>query len=155
MKRSNTAQISALIAQDVSELEKLEEATHLSFWGTEHYTRFLGQLEYFGRKAVATIEPGVMRLVGFFLARAILENLELLKIGVYPEFQKQGIGTRLLDAVLVEGVKRGCSRCFLEVRKSNQSAIQFYYDRQFKIAGERIGYYTEPVEDAWIMERWL
>lgn len=155
MKQTDVIQIDVLTAQDIPDLEPLEQMTHLCFWGAEHYTRFLEQQEYFGRKAVMTVEDGRTKLVGFFLARSILENLELLKIGVYPDYQNGGIGTRLLEAALVEGTKRGCLRCFLEVRKSNESAIQFYYLQQFKIAGERINYYTEPVEDAWIMERWL
>jgi ribosomal-protein-alanine N-acetyltransferase len=152
-EESQAINISALTPQDIEELEPLEAVTHLCFWGAEHYCRFLEQQEYFGRKAVATASGS--KMVGFFLARSILENLELLKIGVYPDFQNAGIGTRLLNAAFAEGMKRGCLRCFLEVRKSNESAIQFYYGHKFKIAGERINYYTEPVEDAWIMERWL
>jgi ribosomal-protein-alanine N-acetyltransferase len=140
---------------DITELEPLEDATNLCYWGTEHYRNFLEQPEYFGRKAVLTLVPGMSTMAGFFLARAILENLELLKIGVYPKYQKMGIGTRLLDAAFAEGIRRGCLRCFLEVRKSNEQAIQFYYNRQFKLAGERSNYYTNPLEDALVMERWL
>ena len=136
-------------------MEELEDATNLSYWGTEHYRRFLEQPEYFGRKAVAVAENGAIRMVGFLLARAILENLELLKIGVTPVQQQKGVGTRLLHAAFSEASKRGCLRCFLEVRKSNQSAIQFYLGHQFKISGDRSNYYTEPVEDAWVMERWI
>jgi ribosomal-protein-alanine acetyltransferase len=155
VKPADLIQIAAMTVQDIQDLEPLESITHLSFWGTEHYKQFLEQQEYFSRKAVATLAPGVTRMVGYFLARAILDNLELLKIGVYPAYQNLGIGTRLLHAAFVEGTKRGCLRCFLEVRKSNEGAIKFYHDHQFNIAGERINYYTEPAEDAWIMERWL
>lgn len=79
----------------------------------------------------------------------------MLKIGVYPEYQNAGIGTRLLNATFAEGIKRGCLRCFLEVRKSNEGAIRFYHNHNFKIAGERVNYYTVPMEDAWVMECWL
>jgi [ribosomal protein S18]-alanine N-acetyltransferase len=146
--------IQGLKAEDIPFLEPLETITHLSFWGESHYVRFLQQEEYFGCKAESS-EPGCSRMVGFFLARSVLENLELLKIGVYPEYQNAGIGTRLLQAAFEEGTKRGCLRCFLEVRKSNESAIRFYLHHKFTIAGERINYYTNPVEDAWIMECWL
>jgi ribosomal-protein-alanine N-acetyltransferase len=147
--------IAPLSLRDVPELEPLENATSLCYWGTEHYKNFLTQPEYFGRKAMLTPAQGEGRLVGFYFARAVLENLELLKIGVYPEFQKMGIGTQLLDASFVEGRRRGCLRCFLEVRKSNENAIQFYYRHGFKLAGQRINYYTSPLEDALVMERWL
>jgi ribosomal-protein-alanine N-acetyltransferase len=152
---AQAVRIATLLVPDIPDLEPLEKTTRLNFWGLEHYQRFLGQHEYFGRKAVADVAPGITRLVGFFLARSILENLELLKIGVDPEYQNRGIGTQLLNAAFAEGARRGCLRCFLEVRKSNESAIDFYRIRKFRIAGERPDYYTDPVEDAWVMERWL
>lgn len=148
--------ISRLTADDVPSLQVLEEQTQLSFWGVDNYRRFLEELpEYFGSKAVLLSGDGKETLIGFFLARSIFENLELLKLGVAPECQRRGIGTHLMENAYSEGIRRGCSRCFLEVRKSNQTAIQFYYKHNFRIAGTRLNYYTDPVEDAWIMERSL
>jgi ribosomal-protein-alanine N-acetyltransferase len=145
-----------LTADDVPSLIPLEDQVRLAFWGAENYRRFLEEYpEYFGCKAVLMDESGRQKLVGFVLARSIYENLEILKLGVLPGCQRQGIGTQLMETAYAEGIKRGCSRCFLEVRKSNQSAIQFYYDQEFRIAGSRLNYYTNPVEDAWIMEKAL
>ena len=58
-----------------------------------------------------------------------------------------------MRAAYGEGIRRGCHRCFLEVRKSNQAAIDFYIAHQFQIAGSRRNYYSDPMEDALIMER--
>ncbi len=148
-------QISALTTQDVPHLEELETLTRLCFWGTDNYIRFLAQPEYFGSKAVAPAKSGAPRLIGFYLARSVVENLELLKIGVCPQFQHQGLGARLLDAALSEGIRRGCLRCYLEVRVSNEGAIRFYLNHRFRVAGERANYYSDPVEDALVMERRL
>jgi [ribosomal protein S18]-alanine N-acetyltransferase len=148
--------LSRLSAEDVSLLEPLENIVNLSFWGIENYQRFLEEYpEYFGCKVVRIGASGQTELIGFFLARAIYDNLELLKIGVYPEFQRFGIGTQLMESLYSEGIQRGCSRCFLEVRKSNLKAIRFYNVHSFRIAGTRLNYYTNPVEDAWVMERSL
>lgn len=148
--------LARLTVEDVSSLQPLEDEVQLAFWGIENYRRFLEEFpEYFGAKVVLISDAGREELIGFFLARAIYENLELLKIGVFPGCQRQGIGTHLLEHAYAEGIRRGCNRCFLEVRKSNQTAIQFYYNHNFRIAGTRPDYYTDPVEDAWIMERTL
>jgi ribosomal-protein-alanine acetyltransferase len=142
--------------EDVSSLQPLEDQVQLSFWGIENYRRFLEEFpEYFGCKAVAVSDAGQEKIIGFFLARSIYDNLEILKLGVFPQCQRQGIGTQLMETAYAEGLRRGCNRCFLEVRKSNQVAIQFYYRHNFRIAGTRLNYYTDPVEDAWIMERAL
>ncbi|HSW40098.1 MAG TPA: ribosomal protein S18-alanine N-acetyltransferase [Acidobacteriota bacterium] len=143
-----------LSVDDVELLHPLESSVQLSFWGNDHYRRFLEECpEYFGCKAVIQAFSGREQLAGFFLARSLYENLEILKIGVSPAFQRQGIGTRLMEASYIEGLQRGCSRCFLEVRKSNQKAILFYHAHDFRIAGSRRDYYVDPVEDAWIMEK--
>jgi ribosomal-protein-alanine N-acetyltransferase len=148
--------LSRLTVDDVTSLQPLEDEVKLAFWGMDNYRRFLEEFpEYFGCKAVLITDSGHQELVGFFLARSIYENLEILKLGVFPGCQRQGIGTHLMETAYAEGIRRGCSRCFLEVRKSNQNAIQFYYNQNFRIAGTRLNYYTDPVEDAWIMERSL
>lgn len=152
----STCYLARLTADDVFALQPLEEQVQLAFWGVENYQRFLEELpEYFGCKAVTVSNSGEKTLAGFFLARSLFENLEVLKLGVIPEFQRRGIGSHLMENAYAEGIRRGCNRCFLEVRKSNQRAIQFYYSHDFRIAGTRLNYYTDPVEDAWIMERAL
>jgi ribosomal-protein-alanine acetyltransferase len=148
------AYIAILTADDIPLLKKLEDETRLSFWGADNYRRFLDEFpEYFGCKAIVMTDGGRRDLVGFYLARSLFENLEILKVGVYPGYQRQGIGTQLMGSAYAEGIRRGCKRCYLEVRKSNQSAIQFYQIHKFRLAGTRLDYYSDPVEDAWIMER--
>ena len=141
-----------LAPEHIPFLEALEGDADLPFWGADNYRRFLEDISgYFGFCLIP--ETDEKCLAGFSLARATFEDMELLKIGVTPEFQRLGFGTKLLDETLEEGGMRACTRCFLEVRKSNQKAIQFYSVNGFKIVGARLDYYSNPVEDAWIMER--
>ena len=135
--------LSELTVADIPALEKVEKATGLCWWGSENYRRFLREFpEYFGSKAVVFPPSGPGKFAGFLLARSIFENLEILKVGVVPEFHRRGIGTLLMRAAYGEGIRRGCHRCFLEVRKSNQAAIDFYIAHQFQIAGSRRNYYS-------------
>jgi ribosomal-protein-alanine N-acetyltransferase len=149
-----TTRLSELTIDDLPALERVEKATGLTFWGRENYSRFLREFpEYFGSKAVVFSGSVHGDFAGFLLARSIFENLEILKVGVSPEYHRKGIGTLLMRAAYSEGIKRGCQRCFLEVRRSNLSAINFYLAHQFSIAGVRRNYYSDPLEDALIMER--
>ena len=154
MKDQITTYLSMLAPDDISSLEKLEGAAGLNFWGEQQYRRFLSELpEYFGCKITAIGDQGSHYTAGFFLARAVCETMEILKIAVLPELQNRGIGTELMKAAYAEGIRRGCERCLLEVRKSNENAIRFYNGQRFRMAGCRQDYYTNPVEDAWVMER--
>ncbi len=148
--------LARLTVDDIPALQELEVEANLAFWGAENYRRFLEEFpEYFGCKVVLMEEDGQSNLIGFLLARSLFENLEVLKLGIFGEHQRQGFGTLLMEAAYAEGIRRGCSRCFLEVRKSNQNAIHFYQRHNFRISGVRLNYYSDPVEDAWIMERTL
>ena len=154
MRSSNF--LARLTVDDIPKLKELEEQANLSFWGEENYRRFLEEFpEYFGCKVIVMSAAGRQQLGGFLLARSLFENLEILKLGVFPEFQRNGFGTLLMEAAYAEGIRRGCSRCFLEVRKSNRGAIDFYQSHKFVLSGTRLNYYTSPVEDAWVMERSL
>jgi [ribosomal protein S18]-alanine N-acetyltransferase len=146
--------LSRLDVDDIPAMGELEHLTNLAYWGADNYKRFLEEFpEYFGCKVTQLENGSKPVLAAFVLARSLFENLEILKLGVFPRYQRNGFGTMLMEAAYAEGIRRGCTRCFLEVRKSNASAIEFYNRHRFVVVGTRKEYYTDPVEDAWVMER--
>jgi ribosomal-protein-alanine N-acetyltransferase len=74
---------------------------------------------------------------------------------VAPGFRRRGCARALLEYVMVEAVGRGASRATLEVRRSNRAALELYARLGFSGAGVRPSYYTNPVEDAFILWRSL
>ncbi len=76
------------------------------------------------------------------------DSLEIIKVGVLPEYRKKQYGNILLDKA-----KEEKKEIFLEVRESNVVAIKFYENNLFEIVGRRKNYYTNPLENAIIM-RW-
>lgn len=55
--------------------------------------------------------------------------------------------------VLMEAAwEAGCTDIFLEVRVSNQAALQFYRKLGYEVLSVRKNYYSNPVEDAFIMD---
>lgn len=77
---------------------------------------------------------------GFALARRILDEAELLLLGVAPARRGRGIGGALLRAVIAEAAAMGCAKLHLEVRAGN-GAARLYADHGFAKTGERPGYY--------------
>ncbi len=92
-------------------------------------------------------------LCGFAVGRVIKWEGEVMKIGISPKFQRQGIGFKLLNKLLEIFKKRKVNRVFLEVRESNFSAIGLYKKVGFKEVGRRKKYYRS--EDALIMVLYL
>jgi ribosomal-protein-alanine N-acetyltransferase len=74
---------------------------------------------------------------------------EIHTIGVDPAFQGQGIGSRLLGALL----EFGNGAVYLEVRTDNAAAIALYRRAGFVEVGLRKKYYRLSGADAYTMRR--
>ncbi len=92
-------------------------------------------------------------LVGLGCLWSIVEEAHITIIAVRPDYQRQGLGQTLLLALLHAAHQRGLERSTLEVRISNQSAIDLYQKFGFKVAGRRKAYYEDTGEDALILWR--
>lgn len=77
---------------------------------------------------------------GFVLARHVLDEVELLLIGVRPEMRGQGVGRRLMARFEAEARRRGSQRAFLEMRVANP-AERLYRAAGYAPIGQRKGYY--------------
>lgn len=132
----------------LEELYAIEISAHKSPW------TFDGIAESFNGNIVVGCFAE-QKLVGFAVMQTVLDESELLTIGIIPEFQGRGLGRRLLEASLKEVKKLGVNKCFLEVRVSNLPALYLYEKAGFKKTGIRKNYYSKtanlPAEDAFTM----
>ncbi len=78
---------------------------------------------------------------------------EIYNIGVKKEFQNLGVGCKILTRLIRLLKEYGCRAIWLEVRKSNESAIGFYKKNAFKQIYERNNFYSRPSENAVVMKR--
>jgi len=89
-------------------------------------------------------------VVGYIIFWMIEKLIEIHHIAVSPKHQKRGIGHALMKFILDQARQNEIPEIYLEVRKSNMGAIQFYQRFGFKKQGTRKEYYQNPVEDALI-----
>lgn len=94
-------------------------------------------------------EDGV--LVGYAGTWQILEEAHITNISVKPDFRRRKIGEALLYTVIENCKKNEVKYITLEVRVSNQKAINLYEKYGFKSLGKRKEYYQDNNEDALIM----
>lgn len=91
-------------------------------------------------------------LVGYIGSMSVLDELSINNFAVLPACKRQGIGSRLMQELLEQSRKRGIQRIWLEVRVSNEAALRLYEQFGFEEVALRKNYYTEPVEDALLMQ---
>lgn len=125
----------------------LPEAWSLS--GIQDVLRYDNNIYYVAKQ----IDDG--QIAGFAGVMLIADEVELLNIAVKKAFRHQGVGQLLLDKLIAESAARGGRRMLLEVRKSNIQAIALYHKNLFSVLTERKNYYSNPIEDAIIMEKTL
>jgi ribosomal-protein-alanine N-acetyltransferase len=78
---------------------------------------------------------------------------DVLTVGVAQDRWGKGIGTALLENLLAEAGRRGCTEVFLEVRVDNDRAQHLYRRHGFAGVGLRRGYYQPSGADALVMRR--
>jgi ribosomal-protein-alanine N-acetyltransferase len=94
-------------------------------------------------------------IAGFAISLIVGSEAELETIVVAPEWKRQGVGRALLLELAAALREHGVTKVLLEVRDSNRAARQLYRSNGFEESGRRPGYYTDPKEDAVLMERSL
>lgn len=126
-------------ARDAGVVEELMAAAFDPQWG-EAWTRaqLLGVM----------VMPGIQLLIaeaggeaaGFALTRSVMDEAELLLLGVVPGHRRSGIASALIEMAAADCAARGVIMLHLEVR-ANNPAIQFYTAHGFAKCGERRNYY--------------
>jgi [ribosomal protein S18]-alanine N-acetyltransferase len=99
--------------------------------------------------------PAGPGLVGHAVMSAAVGECHLLNLCVHPDWQRHGLGRRLLLRLFSIGKANNADTAFLEVRASNRRAIALYESEGFCEIGLRRGYYPagDRREDAIVMAR--
>src|SRR5688572_9868727 len=59
---------------------------------------------------------------GFYLARSVVGEEELLLFAIAPRYRGRGLGSALLEHFLLTARRQGAERVFLEMRRGNTAA---------------------------------
>ncbi|MFZ2852546.1 MAG: ribosomal protein S18-alanine N-acetyltransferase [Rhodocyclaceae bacterium] len=92
-------------------------------------------------------------LVGYLVLMLAVDDAHLLTIGVAEKRQGMGFGARLLRQAMSAGRQGGATTLLLEVRPSNEKALELYRHFGFQQIGVRRGYYPAEKgrEDALVL----
>jgi [ribosomal protein S18]-alanine N-acetyltransferase len=91
-------------------------------------------------------------IVGFLVARSLLGESEILNFAVHPDCRRRGLGSALLAHALEWSKHAHDRRLMLEVRASNVAAQKFYERHGFRVVGRRGHYYSNPTEEALLLD---
>jgi ribosomal-protein-alanine N-acetyltransferase len=96
-------------------------------------------------------EEGGPLLLGLAIFWIVHDEVHVLNVATAPEHRRRGVARAVMDEVLARGKARRCTLATLEVRRSNEAALQLYRSLGFRPVGIRPNYYVDEGEDAIVM----
>ena len=75
--------------------------------------------------------PVKIEIAGYCVLRVLADEGELQRIAVFSEYRRQGVGRKLMEAMLAAAREEGASSVSLEVRESNVGAMRLYEEYGF------------------------
>jgi [ribosomal protein S18]-alanine N-acetyltransferase len=139
---------------DIPNIAQIESNIHSHPWSEKMFSDCFGPesdaLGYSGFVLVTALQ----KIMAYLVIQIILDECHILTIGVDKLYQKQGLATQLLQHISIN--YPNLHRILLEVRASNQAAIQLYKKLGFQCIAERKNYYVSSdtqTENALIFEK--
>lgn len=145
---SKNTVIRSMLISDIPSVHVIEKAAQVVAWSEKAFRDCLAV----GYDAWVLEVGGV--ITAFALSYTKVRECHILNLAVAPQSQHQGYGKKILAHVLEHAKQLNADMVFLEVRVSNQAAINLYRQFNFNEIGTRKDYYPAPNgghEDALIL----
>lgn len=138
-----------MLPGDVDEVWALEQSVFPYPWSRANFVESIAS----GYDAW-TVRESAGSLVGYYLLMYAVDEAHLLDVAVAAHRQRQGLGRLLLDRIAARAREQGMTSVLLEVRPSNERAMEVYRRHGYIGIGRRKGYYPAGPggrEDAIVM----
>ena len=141
--RLNNCVIKPLTLDDLATVVELEETNQATPWSEGIFREELAAED---RVYLAAHDEG---LVGFGGVMVVGDEAHVTNLLVAPALRLQGIGLRLMVALIAAAIEAGAHHLTLEVRSKNEAARALYARLGLAPVGVRKHYYTD--DDALIL----
>ena len=145
--------LSRMQVDDLTEVMAIENDVYPHPWTRGNFLDSL-QSDY----EIWTVRDPAGALAGYLLLMISVDESHLLNIAVRRDLQGSGVGRLLLDLAVKLSRDKGMQSILLEVRPSNDRAVEVYERYGFAGIGVRRGYYPAAAgsrEDAIVMRLML
>lgn len=148
MSEQYTTRLRDMTLADVDKVLRIEQQVHSHPWTSGNFRDSLAAGH------ICKIFDSANEIAGYAVLMPVLDEVQLLDIGIARPFQRKGLGRKLLEELLELARVQKFARVILEARVSNIAANALYAKAGFNKIGLRRGYYPgeNGHEDAVVME---
>ncbi len=147
VKEITRVEIAPMTPADIPAVLEIERRSFPTPWPRDAYEHELDH----NRTAIYLVARREGAVVGYAGMWVVMDEAHITTIAVHPGLRGQGIGERLLIALIDRAGERGARWVQLEVRRSNLVAQSLYRKYGFRDVGVRRHYYSDNGEDALVM----
>lgn len=133
---------------DIEAISIIEEETFSMPWKPDDFREMIEKDHML--YVVAELDGTVIGGAGLV---QVFQHGDVTNVCIAKDFRGHGYGKKLMNGLLDISREQGCLDYTLEVRVSNERAINLYKQIGFEDVGIRPGFYEKPREDAMIMTK--
>lgn len=145
-----------MIRRDMPEVLEIERLCFEYPWSEDNFIRCLRQRNCIGM-VVDLIRPRekVFRddndhVIGFMIYELHKARLHILNLAVEPAFQREGVGTAMVDKLKKKLFPQRRTRIDLEMRETNLDGQLFFRRQGFRAVSVMRDFYDDVTEDAYL-----
>lgn len=138
-----------MVQEDADGVARVEAACMPVPWSRQSFWEEASHMDAYYLLAEDAGKDGL--IVAYAGCWVLANEGHITNVAVDPAYQGMGLGRRLMNELILRVKELGVDSMTLEVRPSNQVAINLYTSLGFRSVGQRPKYYTNPVEAAEIM----
>jgi ribosomal-protein-alanine N-acetyltransferase len=152
--RGSSLRFRRLRGDDLSRVMEIENAAFAHPWSLELFRREMTH-DWSTVLLATDLRAGEAReveaILGFVIYWLVHDEVHILNVAVAEEERRRGIGRALMLEAQARGRQLGAAVATLEVRRSNEPAIELYRSLGYRQVGIRPNYYVDEGEDAVVM----
>lgn len=130
----------------LTNINRLIEIDKLVFDGNSYWTIDNFLMEFKSKWECSLVALEDKNIIGFMICSIKGENLHIHRIAVSPKYQRQGIGTSLMEHLFSNCNKSNIKFITVKTKKNNVNAQRFYERQNFKKMGTDGPNYVYKVE---------
>ncbi len=132
--------------EDIEEVAEIEKAVFSMPWSKEAFEDTIQK-----DMTIYIVAKKQGKVAGYCGLWISFDEADIMNVAVDAKYRRQGIAQQMLLFLMEQAKEKGVEKFTLEVRESNQSAINLYEKLGFKSVGLRKNFYSKPTENANIM----
>lgn len=132
--------------EDLDQVAAIEKSIFSMPWTKEDFQK--SQKDSQNVYVVVDKEAEILGYCGMW---CVLDEGQITNVAVKHEARDQGLGYKMMEALISLGREKGATSFTLEVREGNTPARKLYEKLGFENAGVRPNFYDKPKENAVIM----